>query len=390
MKALLLSADWKPRSGYQLSAREASTGRAFLSSQVYARPRLEVTDLPVSEPGPGEVLIKVKACGVCGSDVHLYETDSDGYVAYADHAKLPVVVGHEWSGVVEQVGSGVQSLQSGDRVCVEPMNWCGECVACRSGMPNQCTDLEELGFTVNGGFAEYVLTRARYCWSINSLAQAYSNEETLGEAGALVEPIGVAYNAMFVRAGGFLPGGNVAVFGAGPIGLVAIALARAGGAAKIIAFETIAERRELARSVGADRVFDPVTLGRDGHDAAASAVLEFTNGEGVAMGVEAAGAGPRTYPVLERIVGVGGKIVQVGIGTAPTPMMLVRLQQKGVGVFGSMGNSGHGIFPAVIRLLAAGRLHLTPIVTARYSLENAAAAFARTAERRDGKVLVKP
>ncbi|MGH2461562.1 MAG: scyllo-inosose 3-dehydrogenase [Chloroflexota bacterium] len=389
MKALSLSETWKPRPDYPLSERELSTARAFVSSQVYANPILRVTDRPIPRPGAGEVLVKVRACGVCGSDLHVCQQGPDGYVAYADHAKLPVVLGHELSGVVEEVGAGVATLAVGDRVCVEPMNWCGACLACRTGMFNQCTDLEEIGFSVDGGFAEYVLTRPRYCWSIDRLADAYASDAAVFEAGALVEPAGVVYNAMFVRAGGFLPGGNVAVFGAGPIGLAAIALARVAGAARISAFDTIPERRELARKLGADDADDPVALGRAGLDLA-SLVMDRTDGVGVAMGIEAAGAGARTYPELERIVGVGGKIVQVGIGTEPTPIMLVRLQQRGVSVYGSMGNSGHGIFPGVIRLMAAGRLDLTPIITARYALADAIAAFARTSERRDGKVLIKP
>ena len=389
MKALLLSATWQPKPEYTLSERELSTARAFDSSQVYVDPILRVADRPIPRPGAGEVLVKVKACGVCGSDLHIGQRDPDGYVAYADHAKLPVVLGHEFSGVVEEVGGGVTTPAVGQRVSVEPMNWCGACSSCRIGMFNQCTDLEEIGFSVDGGFAEYVLTRPRYCWPIDRLANAYPSDEALFEAGALVEPAGVAYNALFVRAGGFLPGGNVAVFGAGPIGLSAIALARGAGAARIMAFDTIPERRELARTVGADDADDPLALGRAGVDLT-RLVMDRTDGVGVAMGIEAAGAGSRTYPELERIVAVGGKIVQVGIGTEPTPIMLVRLQQRGVSVYGSIGNSGHGIFPGVIRLMAAGRLDLTPIITARYTLANAIAAFARTSVRRDGKVLIKP
>jgi threonine dehydrogenase-like Zn-dependent dehydrogenase len=386
MKALRLSATWRPKPGYALSERERTTERAFDSSQVYLDPRVEVADVPVPPVRAGEVLIRVKACGVCGSDLHACERAPDGYVAYADHARLPVVLGHEWSGVIAEVGAGVTDLVVGDRVSAEPMNWCGACAACRTGMFNQCTSLEEIGFSVDGGFAAYVRTQPRYCWSINALERAYASEAALFEAGALVEPAGVAYNALFVRAGGFLPGGHVAVFGAGPIGLAAIALARAAGAAAIFAFDTVPERRALACQVGATEAFDPAALGRE----AAAVVLDRTDGVGVATGVEAAGAGPRTYPVLERIVGIGGKIVQVGIGTEPTPLMLVRLQQRGVSLYGSMGNSGHGIFPGVIRLMAAGRLDLTPIITARYSLDQALAALARTAERRDGKVIIQP
>src|SRR5215831_17709215 len=218
MKVLLLTAEWRPKPDYVLSERERTTGRAFVSSQVYWHPRLELSSVPTPSPGPGEVLIRVKACGVCGSDLHLYEQTSDGYIAYGDHAKLPVVLGHEWSGVVEEVGPGVTTVAPGDRVCAETNNWCGVCAPCRAGRFNQCQNLEEIGFTVNGGFAEQLVVEARYCWKTNVLGETYGDE--LGdEVGVLVEPVAVGYNAFFVRSGGFRPGSNVVVFGAGPIGL---------------------------------------------------------------------------------------------------------------------------------------------------------------------------
>jgi threonine dehydrogenase-like Zn-dependent dehydrogenase len=389
MRALRLNADWNPKPGYVLSERERANQRALVSSQVYHRPRLSLEDVSAPSPGPGEVLIRIKACGVCGSDIHLHHAGPDGYVAYADQARLPVVLGHEWSGVVEEAGSGVTWPRRGDSVAVEPNNWCGTCTPCRAGMVNQCANLEEIGFTIDGGFADYVITRPKYCWSIDALAQAFGDQERVYDAGALVEPCGVAYNAMFIRAGGFHPGGNVAVFGAGPIGLVAIALARVAGAAAVIAFETVEERRNLAAQLGADHVLDPIGLARDGQDPI-DIVMHITHGAGVAMGVEAAGASSRTFPILEGIIAVGGKIVQVGIGPGQTPVSLVRLQQQGVSVYGSMGNSGYGIFPNVIRLMAAKRLDLRAMITGRFPLDQGLQAFAETEKRQGGKVLVRP
>jgi threonine dehydrogenase-like Zn-dependent dehydrogenase len=388
MKALLLTAEWQPKTDYALSERERSSRRAFVSSQVYRNPRLELTSLPTPTPGPGQVLIRVKACGVCGSDLHLYEKAPDGYVAYGDHTRLPVVLGHEWSGVVEETGPGVGAVARGDKVCVEPNNWCGVCAPCRAGRFNQCSNLEEIGFTVNGGFAEYVAVEARYCWKTDSLAEAYG-DDLADDVGAMVEPVAVGYNALFVRSGGFRPGGNVVVFGAGPIGLACVALARAAGAATILALDTVPERLDLARKLGADRGVNPTALASEGPDPA-EAILAETRGAGVDLGVEAAGASPHTFPILERVLAPGGKIVQVGIGRGTTPVSLVRLQQLGIDLHGAIGNSGQGIFPSVIRLLAAKRLDVAPMITAHFPLADALAAFARTAERRDGKVLVKP
>ncbi len=389
MKALQLDAEWRPRAGYYPSERERRERRADNCNQVYFQPRLRLVDLPEPEPGPGEIVARVRACGVCGSDAHLFEQDRDGYIASADPAKLPVVLGHEWSGVVEAVGPGVQSLRPGDAVCGEVALWCGQCAPCRAGAFGQCQNLDEIGFSVDGALAEYVRTRPQYCWRIDALLQAYSDEARAFEAGALVEPTAVAYNALFVRAGGFRPGGAAAVFGAGPIGLVGIALARLAGAAPVLAFETVPERRALAARVGADLVFDPLALAREGRDAA-ELIQEATDGAGLAIAVEAAGASPRTFPVIERAMAVGGKIVQVGITAGQTPLTLVKLQAQGVNLYGSMGSSGAGLFPAVIQLMASGRLDLTPIITARFPLEQADAALRRMAERRDGKVLVTP
>jgi len=389
MKALWLDAEWNPRPEYKLNKRERETKRAYRGNQVYFNPKLELREIPKPEPGPGEVLIKVKACGVCGSDVHFYEKEPDGYTMYPGHCKLPVVIGHEWSGVVEEIGAEVRDLAPGDRVCVEEMAWCGVCTPCRAGMPNQCLDLEEIGFTMNGAFAEYVVTQPKYCWKIDGIIEAYGDEEKGFEVGAMVEPCSVAYNGMFVRGGGFQPGGHMAIFGAGPIGLAAVGLARASGAAKIFCFEPIPERRELAKKMGADYVFDPVQLQKEGTDIG-EMIMDLTDGVGIAMGVEAAGVSPQTYPIMEETLAIKGKIVQIGMGGERTPVLLVRVQYQGASIHGAVGHSGHDIFPSVIRLMAAKRLDMLPIVTARFPLDQALEAILRTSERRDGKVMVKP
>jgi len=258
MKALLLEGEWKPREGYRLSEHEEKTKSTANGNQVFYNPTLQMVDIPVPKPGPGEVLVKVKATGVCGTDVHLSQKDEAGYTVYPGHCKLPVVIGHEWSGQVVEAGQGVESLKPGDSVCVEEMCWCGECTPCRAGLVNQCQNLEEIGLTLQGAFAEYVATKPKYCWKIDSIAEAYGDEDVAYEIGAMVEPCSVAYNGMFISAEGFQPGGNVLVAGCGPIGLMSVALARATGAAKVIAMEPSASRREMAEKLGADFTFDPL------------------------------------------------------------------------------------------------------------------------------------
>ncbi len=228
MKALALTAKWEPKPDYQVSAWEQETGKAITGNSVWRHPKLEVKDVPQPKIRPDQVLVRVRACGVCGSDMHFYETDSRDYILYPGLTRFPTILGHEFSGEVAEVGSEVTDLKVGDKVTAEEMIWCGHCRPCRDGFPNQCVNLEEIGFTIDGAFAEYIAIGAKYCWKLNDLAGRYDGQ-LLYDAGALVEPCSVAYNCVFVRAGGFRPGGDVVVFGLGPIGLAATAECRAAG-----------------------------------------------------------------------------------------------------------------------------------------------------------------
>jgi threonine dehydrogenase-like Zn-dependent dehydrogenase len=387
MKALLLEAEWKPKEGYRLSELEKRTKSTYNGSQTFYNPTLKMVDIPVPEPGPRDVLVKVKACGVCGSDVHMYQKLEDGYTAYPGHCKFPVVLGHEWSGKVVEVGSEVHSLQVGDRVAVEEMQWCGECTACRSGLFDQCTDLEEIGFTIQGAFAEQVAVKAKHCWKINGIAEAYGDEEKAYEFGAMVEPCCVAYNGIFISAGGFLPGSNVVIAGCGPVGLMSIALTRAAGAAMVVVMEPSPQRQELAREMGADYVFDPIGAEKAGNRPA-DIIMDATRGDGVMVAVEAAAAGPVTYPVFEEVLQPSGKIVQLGMGEERVPVSVLRMQWQRLHIHGSVGHTG-GIFPHAIRLMASKRMDLSPMVTSRFSLDEAIEAIKQAEQLGDAKVMVR-
>ena len=388
MDALYLEAEWRPKQEYRFSEQELATRSTYNGSMAFYKPTLRMIDLPVPEPAPDQVLVEVKACGVCGSDVHMAQKLDDGYTAYPGHCKFPVVLGHEWSGKVVEVGKAVRDIEVGDMVAVEEMQWCGKCTACRSGLFDQCTDLEEIGFTVQGAFANYVAAPAKHCWKINAIAEAYGDEAKAYEIGAMVEPCCVAYNGMFISAGGFLPGSNVVVAGCGPVGMMAIALARAAGAAKVIVMELSAPRREMALQMGADYAFDPVGAERDGI-LPADIIMEQTRGDGVMFAVEAAAAGPKTYPVFEDVLAPNGKIMQAGMGMERVPVSVLKMQWQRLHIHGSVGHSG-GIFPYAIRLLAAKRIDISPLVTARYSLDQAIEAIQRAETLQDVKVMVAP
>lgn len=389
MKAAVLHARWEPRKGYVPSEVERRTRKTSRGSQVWRHPELKLEDIPRPEIGARDVLIRVRACGVCGSDVHRYERDDEGYILYPGLTRFPCVIGHEFSGVVEEVGSGVMGLKAGDMVCSEEMIWCGECTPCRNGFPNHCVNLEEIGFTINGAFGEYIQVGAKYCWKINDLVDVYKSEERAFEAGSLVEPTSVSYNAMFVRAGGFKPGAYVVVYGAGPIGLAAVQLAKAAGAGKVIVFEVMPERIELARKVGADYVFNPLELESEGVRPC-ERVMEVTGGEGADMQVEAAGAPAKTLPEMERSLAINGKIAWIGRADVTAPIFLERFQVRRSQVYGSQGHSGHGTFMNVIRLMAAGKVDMTRIITRRYRLDDALEAMEQATKRVDAKITIKP
>ena len=384
MRGLVLDAVWEPKPDYVVSEWEKRTGKAITGNSVWRHPKLEVREWPDPKLGPEDVLIEVRACGVCGSDMHFYETDEDGYILYPGLTKFPTILGHEFSGRVVEVGKNVEILKVGDMVTVEEMIWCGRCIPCRNGYPNHCTNLEEIGFTIPGAFAHLIAVDEKFCWKIDAIAERLGDEEKAYEVGALTEPTCVSYNAMFERAGGFRPGHYVSIFGAGPIGLAAAGLAKAAGASIIVSFELSPQRRELAKKVGADYAYDPRQV------KPSEILMEWSKGEGFNFLVEAAGAPQLTVPEMEEALAINGKIVQIGRAAQRVPMYLEAFQVRRAQAFGSQGHSGHETFPNVIRLVASGRLDLSPIITARYGLEETVDAIAKSTKRTDGKILVKP
>jgi hypothetical protein len=384
MKGMVLDAKWEPKPDYTVSEWEKQTGKAITGNAIWHNPTLEVRDWPDPQPGPKEVLLAIQACGVCGSDMHFYETDDQNYILYPGLTKFPTILGHEFSGKVVEVGKEVTQLKPGDMVTVEEMIWCGRCIPCRNGYPNHCTNLEEIGFTIPGAFANFIAVDEKFCWKIDAIAERVGSEERAFELAALTEPTCVAYNAMFERAGGFRPGHYVSIFGAGPIGLAAIGLAKAAGASIIAAFEVSGPRRELAKAVGADFVYDPREV------AAGEVLMELSKGEGFNFHVEAAGVPELVVPQMEAALAINSKIVQIGRAAKRVPMYLEAFQVRRAQAFGAQGHSGHETFPNVIRMVASGRIDLSPIITAKYNLADTVTAIAKSVDRTDGKILVKP
>ncbi len=384
MKGLVLDAVWEPKPTRVVSDWEKETGKAVCGNDIWRHPKLEVRTWPDPEPGAQEVVLEIQACGVCGSDMHFYETDDEDYILYPGLTKFPTILGHEFSGKVVETGKDVTLLKAGDIVTVEEMIWCGRCIPCRNGFPNHCSNLEEIGFTIPGAFSNYIAVDEKFCWKIDAIAERYGDEELAFAVGALSEPTSVAYNAMFERAGGFRPGHYVDVYGAGPIGLAAIGLAKAAGAGTIVAFEISPERLKLAKAVGADYAYDPREV------SPGEAMMELSKGAGFDFHVEASGVPELAIPEMEKALAINSKIVQIGRAAQRVPMYLESFQVRRAQAFGAQGHSGHETFPNVIRMVAAGQLDLSPIITARYNLEDAVEAIAKSTKRADGKIMVKP
>ena len=380
MKAAVISAEWAPRPGYAVTEEENRTHMARVGSSCWRKPTSAVTTLPDPTPGPDDVIIKVAAAGLCGSDLHFFETDEQGYMHYPGMARFPSVPGHEVSGEVVAVGAKVKYLKPGDLICLDDMVCCHKCDACRRGFPNQCENLDDVGFTMNGGCAELLKVPESNCWSINGLVSRFGSKAKTLEAGAVIEPFTVGYNALFECASRIKPGAYATVFGAGSIGLAVIQLLRATGAVKVLCFEKSAGRRALATKVGAHAV-------HDGENASAI-ILEATGGQGADVQVECAGAFNASIPQMEKAAANGSQIIVIGRDSKTVPLFLENYQCKKANVIGAMGNTGYGTYPNVLRMMAAGMLDPTLFITDRFALDDFNLAVAKAQTRQGGKVLV--
>ena len=371
MKAVRLYADWDPRPDFKLGAKDIDKKQTYLGSKVWRNPRMKIEEVPVPKPGPGQVLVEVKACGICGSDVHMAQTDEEGYIWYPGLTGFPCTLGHEMSGVVVEGGLGAldkktnKPFKGGEWVCVEEMIWCGSCQPCADGWPNHCERLDEIGFNVDGAFTRYVVLPARVLWSLDPLRDRYSDQDVF-KLGSMVEPTSVAYNAVIERGGGVRPGDNVVILGGGPVGLAACAVLKRNGAANVIISEPEEGRAEIARRLGADHVINPKKEGT------ADRVLEITHGMGASIYLEATGLPTAVYPEIERCIWEGrtlnSTVVVVARADAKIPVTGEVLQVRRARIVGSQGHSGHGTFPRVIASMAAG-MNMLPMMTKTIGLD---------------------
>ncbi|MBT3218522.1 MAG: alcohol dehydrogenase catalytic domain-containing protein [Proteobacteria bacterium] len=360
--------------------------RAEQACNFWQNPRFCQAQLPDPQPLAEEVVIEVALCGICGSDTHCYQTDVDGYVLFSGPARFPVVPGHEYSGRVVAIGAAVRDIRLGQLVTAEGMLYCGTCAACRRGRFNQCFHLELTGLTAPGAFARYIAVHEKHVWGLDGLANSYGDEKRALVNGALVEPLGCAFNGIWGEGRGLLPGSHVAVFGCGPIGLGAILLCRAAGAATITAFDVIDERVALAKACGADFAHTMDELQYLG-STPSKLVLEQTGGWGADLVVEAAGAIGQTMPEIEACFAPAGGLVYLGRTGERALVGLDVLVSSASWIVGARGHAG-GSFDHLIRMMERGVLDPGAIVTAQLPLDDVLVGMKQSTTRKDGKILL--
>lgn len=304
--------------------------------------RIGYTEREIPKPKQGEVLVKLEYVGICGSDLHYYESGAIGdYVV-----KPPFVLGHEPGGVVVETGEGVTHLKPGDRVALEPGRTCGHCEFCRTGRYNLCPDVVFFATPpVDGVFQEYVAHDADLCFKLPE------NVSTL--EGALIEPLAVGFHA--ANQGGARPGQTAVVMGAGCIGLVSMMALRARGVSRVYVVDVMENRLEKAKELGASAVVngakqDPV-----------QAVLDLTEGRGADLVIETAGAEAAAQQAV-RLTKKGAVIVFVGYtksGMVSLPMSLALDKEL---TFRTVFRYRH-IYPMAIEAVASGAVNLKGIVT---------------------------
>ncbi len=332
---------------------------------------IEVKQVPIPVPKADEVLLKVHCIGICGSDVHYYEHGRIGrYVVEA-----PIILGHELSGVIVEVGSDVSHVAVGDRVAVEPGVTCGRCDYCKSGRYNLCPDVVFMATPpVDGAWAEYVTIRSDFVFK---LPEAMSFEE-----GALIEPFSVGIHAM--NRGRVTPADRVLVTGLGPIGLLAVQAAKMYGVSEIYATDVVPFRRELALKMGVTAVFDPSS------EDVKQKLAEATAGHGADVLVETSGNG-RAISDAITTVRRGGRVVLVGMPAKDDlPVNINHLIDSELDVFGLFRYAN--TYPAAVQALAGGKLDVEQVITHRFALEDIkeAVEMARTQKDTSIKIMIYP
>lgn len=328
-------------------------------------------EVPRPEVGPDEVLVRVKACGICGSDVHGYDGTSGRRIP-------PIIMGHEASGEIAEVGSAVRDWRPGERVTFDSTVYCGKCDYCRDGLVNLCTHRRVLGvscgeYRQHGAFAEYVTVPARILFALP--------DHLTYEQAAFCEPLSIALHA--VERVKPHPGDSALVIGAGVIGLLVLQVLKMKGCGPVFVSDLNPARLAIASATGADAVFQATECDVVGE------VRHRTGGEGCAVTMECVGFGPAVQTAIDA-VRKGGKIGLVGNLAATCDLPLQKVVTRELSLFGSCASSGE--YQSAVDALAAGAIQTAPLLSAVAPLADGPAWFDRLHAGRDPliKVILQP
>ncbi|MCL2001298.1 MAG: galactitol-1-phosphate 5-dehydrogenase, partial [Planctomycetes bacterium] len=316
----------------------------------------EIQDIPVPSPGDDEALIQVKACAICGSDVHGMDGSSGRRIP-------PIVMGHEASGVIEKVGGNVTGFKPGDRVTFDSTIFCGQCYFCRRGEINLCDNRRVLGvscgdYRLHGAFAEYVVVPGRILFHIGDQASF--------EQAAMVEPLSVAFHAL--RRSEVTLNSTAVVVGVGMIGLLVVQLLRVAGCGKIIAVDMLDAKLDLARKFGADHGI------RSDKSDAAKEILTITGGRGADTAFEVVGM---TQTLQLALAGVkkGGSVTMVGNIKPMVDFPLQAAVTRQIALYGTCASAGE--YPDCLDLIGSGKVDVDSFISAIAPLDEGAAWFER-------------
>lgn len=333
-------------------------------------PGAKIKNIDIPEPGPKEVLIKIKAAAICGTDIHIYEWDS-----YArERINPPMIFGHEGCGEVVKVGNQVTNCQPGDLVAVETHIPCGACYQCRTGFQHICENMAIIGVHTNGLFSEHAKIPSTCCWRLP--------KNTNPDLGAVLEPIGVAVNGILKED---INNKNVAVFGCGPIGQFGLAAVEALGAIKVFAVDPVSFRLDMAKKlVPRANVLNPA------HNDVVKTILEATNGKGVDVSLEISGA-EKAVNWAFQAVGKRGRVSLIGLPSKHVELNLTQdIIYKEARVYGSTGRLMWQTWYDMEKLLGSGKFNPLPVITHRFSLEDFDKAFKLAESGEAGKILFYP
>lgn len=328
-----------------------------------------LADVPVPRPGQGEVLVKVKATSICGTDHHIYLWNEWSQ----NRIKPPRIMGHEFAGEVVELGSGVMKAKVGDYVSSETHVVCGRCIQCMMGEKHVCQNTKILGVDTDGVFAEYAVVPEENLW--------HNAPAIPPDVASIQEPLG---NAIHTVMSGETRGRSFAVFGCGPIGLMAIGVAKAVGATFVVASDINDYRLGLAKDMGADLVInskcaDPVSV-----------IQGATKGVGVDAVLEMSGAAP-VYGQMLKVVRAGGRVALLGLPSRPLSVNFSDdVVMRGVTLQGITGRRIWETWVMGRELLSSGRLDLTPLITHRLDLGDYSQGMDLMTSGNSGKVILYP